>query len=101
MTAPTPNLSYTWWRTYPSGAGIIGEGPRLDRVFDVSVWPDHRDGTEIVVWVRGPMLRKDGTPSRVQRSVRVDASSLQPPWLVEVIGDAHTRLGADPEGETT
>ena len=91
---PLPWLKYVYWHdTRPDPAGIRADGPPLYAVSEVSAW---RHDAEFSVFVRGPMLCKDGHrgPSR---GVRVDLSAEQPDWLAALVADAKARLTGSSE----
>lgn len=99
MTAPSPSLTYTFHRVgHPSGDGIVGTGSRLATVIEVSAWLE-RNG-QVVMYARGPILRKDGTPGRVRRARSVWLTHRQPQWLADIIADAVDRLSIDLSGSS-
>jgi hypothetical protein len=50
----------------------------------------------VVVYLRGRVLKKDGTPGKHSRSVRVYLFERQPPWLDALVDDAIERLLTSP-----
>lgn len=88
MADQYPSLSYGFLRQ--SGEGILGvEDVTLATVNEVTAW---RHDDAVTVHARGRLLRLDGTPSRVNRSVKVDTRGHQPKWLRSIIDDAMRRL---------
>lgn len=83
MTAPLPSLDYHLnqrpWQTY---TGIY-------TVFKVTVsdW-----GGQFLVYVSGPLRKKDGTQGSRWNTITVDLTATQPDWLQEIIDDARRRL---------
>lgn len=71
------------------GNDVVGDGPPLHTVYEVTAWKNGLGGLE--VWARGRMRRKDGEPGP-SRSCHVDTERSQPEWLQELIADARRRL---------
>lgn len=86
MTAITPSLHYRWLSE--CGQHVIGEGPPLHTVQEVSVYSSSGD---LTAWARGRMLRRDGQPGP-SRGRQVDIDAPQPAWLRQILADAHRRL---------
>jgi hypothetical protein len=96
------NLDLTYSITEP-GEGITPDplqvwaaNVQLAEVTVVTAWrnqrTDARRGEDICIWLRGRILRKDGTPGKRSGSLPVDVLAAQPVWLAELIEDARARL---------
>lgn len=94
---PVPMLTYHLWHSTRVGerpldpTGLVGEGPPLYNVHDVTA---SRWGTgEVRVYVSGAMRKRDGTQGRHNRSIGLDLNAEQPEWVAAIVQDARTRLG--------
>ena len=93
---PSPILTYYGWMTAAirdgwTPDGIVGDGPPLYNVHEVTASWQHGKG--LSVHVRGRARTKSGEPARNgSRGVTVDLSAEQPRWLRAVIDDARARL---------
>ena len=88
--APVPELIYrqpSWGRW--GGDDVIGEGPPLADVFQVTVHAMSGD-----MYARGRMRCRNGLPGP-SRGRRVDCNATQPEWLRAIIDDALIRLSAN------
>ena len=91
MSAPADWYVSMSYQRHGRGDGIpytISDTP-IASVHEVS-FRVHRDN--LIVWVHGSLLKRNGEASHVSRCTPVDLDVDQPRWLAEIIADARARL---------
>lgn len=92
MTAPVPSLRYVLSVPEPY---LFGGERRLFRVFEVTA---HAWSDGLCMFARGPMMKKDGTRGRHERTSVINVDAGQPDWMAAIIADARRRLADDLDG---
>lgn len=92
-SVPVPDLTYQLHDRGVDSGGVHGDGPPLHRVHEAQAWEQNG---KVVVYLRGRILKKDGTPGKHTRSLRVYLADRQPPWLEALVEDAIERLLTTP-----